>query len=129
MSLVVVESAELERLIVEAVHSAMSRAGPADEWVDGRTSPLGRRAFLRLAREGAFPASLVGNKYMARRSDVDAYLEPQRIHPESSRRHPVGGAPNPERRSAGIDAGNDPVARALAAGRLQLVKKSALTHR
>lgn len=123
-SVVVIDAAELERLIAAAVQSAMSRAGPADEWVDARTSPLGRRSFLKLARHGAFPASLVGNKYMARRSDVDAYLERQRIHPESPARHPLGGAPSAERPTAGLEAADDLIARALAAGRLQLVKNA-----
>lgn len=82
-----------------------------DEWVDARSSGLGRRLFLRLAREGAFPVSKRGKAYVARRSDVDAYLERQRVQrtqPAVSRR--VGP--------------DDPIARALAAGRLRVVKKT-----
>jgi hypothetical protein len=124
MSLVVIEPAELQRLIGEAVESAVARASHADDWVDARTSPLGRAAFRKLARDGAFPASLVGNKYMARRSDVDAYLERQRIRAESPGRHSLNAAPSPEVATASHDPTNDPIARALAAGRLRLVRKS-----
>jgi hypothetical protein len=122
MSIVVVEPAELRRLIGEAVESAVARASLADEWVDARTSPLPRRAFLKLAREGAFPASLVGNKFMARRRDVEAYLEQQRIRPEASRQA-RGAVPTcPIRPAPAVASNDDPVARALAAGRLRIVK-------
>jgi len=121
MSIVVIEAAELQRLIREAVESARPRESMTDEWVDARTSPLGRRAFLKLAREGAFPASLVGNKYMARRSDVDAYLERQRIHRESPRREAARAVPLHPAVDVTV---SDPVARALASGRLRIVKKS-----
>ena len=110
---VVVEVDELRRLIVEAVRFAGSERPAADEWVDARTSGLGRRRFLRLAREGAFPVSKRGRAYVARRADVDAYLERQRLElsapPPSS--PPPPGSP-------------DPIAAALAAGRLRIVKKS-----
>lgn len=121
MSIVVVEAAELRRLIAEAVESVVGqqRAGGANDWVDARTSPLGRRAFLKLAREGAFPVSLVGNRYMARRVDVDAYLERQRITP-SQGRELRAAVPNAGDSSG---TGGDPIARALAAGRLRVVNK------
>jgi hypothetical protein len=123
MSIVVVEAAELQRLIREAVESARPRASMADEWLDARTSPLGRRTFLKLAREGAFPASLVGNKYMARRSDVNAYLERQRIQRESPRRA-AAPAVLPPLDDVNGASNDDPIARALAAGRLRIVNKS-----
>jgi hypothetical protein len=119
MSIVVIEAAELRRLIEEAVEFAVARAKLADEWVAARTSPLPRRAFLKLASEGAFPVSHVGNKYLARRSHVDAYIESRRIRPESS-----GCETAPPAVSAGVAPNDDPVARALAAGRLRIVKKS-----
>jgi hypothetical protein len=111
---VVVDVDELRRIIVEAVRSAASERPAPDEWVDARTSGLGRRRFLRLAREGAFPVSRRGRAYIARRSDVDAYLERQRV--EHSPTTPASEPPPP--------GSHDPIAAALAAGRLRLVKKS-----
>lgn len=124
MSVVIVEPAELRRLIGEAVESALSRVSAADEWVDARTSPLPRRAFLKLAREGAFPASLVGNKFMVRRRDVEAYIERQRIRPEMPRQVGCVVPRYPLLPSAAGPSNDDPVARALAAGRLRIVKTS-----
>jgi hypothetical protein len=121
MTIVVVEVDELRHLICDAVKSAVGRLGANDEWVDGRTSPLGRRAFLELAREGAFPASRVGNKLVARRSDVDAYIVRQRIQPKPSRRDSESASSYSSGDRA-VALNDDPVARALAAGRLKIVK-------
>jgi hypothetical protein len=124
VSIVVVELVELERLIRRAVESAVARPSAADEWVDARSSPLPRRAFLKLAREGAFAASLVGNKYMARRSDVDAYLERQRIRGDSSGPEAARSNALSSGVAEGVAPSDDPIARALAAGRLRIVKNS-----
>lgn len=119
MPLVVMESAELQRLIEDAVASGVARAVGHDEWIDGRSSPMGHRAFLRLARNGAFSASLVGNNVMARRSEVDAYLDRQRIVPEPT--SDPAGAKNTE--CSDLNPADDPIARALDGGRLHLVEK------
>lgn len=109
---VIVEREELERLIVDAVRAAVASRGSGDEWVDAKTSGLGRRLFLRLARQGAFPVCKRGRAYVARRADVDAYLECQRIQPQP----PDPPEPPPP-------GGTDPIAAALAAGRLRVVGK------
>lgn len=119
MALVVIESAELQRLIEDAVASGVARAAGHDDWIDGRSSPMGHRAFLRLAREGAFPASLVGNKIIARRCAVDAYLDRERITPHAA----PALAATAHGDCSDLEGAADPIARALAAGRLQLVKK------
>lgn len=113
---VVIESDELVRLIAAAIRSAIASQASGDEWVDARTSGLGRRLFLRLAREGAFPVSKRGRAYVARRADVDAYIERQRVQPQPKPPEP----PPPEPPSPG---GHDPIAAALAAGRLRVVRK------
>ncbi|MGK4008368.1 hypothetical protein WMF31_37495 [Sorangium sp. So ce1036] len=41
------------------------------------TSPLGRRLFLRLARQGAFPSHRVGRLVLAKREAVDAWIAAQ----------------------------------------------------
>ncbi len=104
--LVVIDVDELQRLIMDAVRAASPARSAADDWVDARSSGLGRRTFLRLAREGAFPASRRGKTYVARRTDVDAYLERQRIAPT-----PLPSSPDPPRLPAG--ALFDPIAAAL----------------
>jgi excisionase family DNA binding protein len=113
---VVVELTELQRMIADTVRAAASPPVSADEWVDARTSGLGRRTFLRLVREGAFPASKRGKAYIARRADVDRYLERQRIAPLSEPSPPAPPCRLPV-------APFDPIAAALAEGRLRIVKK------
>jgi hypothetical protein len=111
---VVVSTEELRELIVDAVR-AVTPNGKVDEWVDARSSGLGRRLFLRLAREGAFPIFKRGRSYVAKRSDVDAYIERQRV--------PVDPPPEPEPPSPPPLGSPDPIAAALAAGRLRVIKK------
>jgi hypothetical protein len=107
--LVVLDIEAVKAVIAEAVRDAVARNGAGDDWVDAKTSPLGKRAFHRLARANAFPVSKIGRKLVARRSDVEAYLEAQRVRFEL----PVS-APSEDA---------DPVARALARGRLRVVKR------
>jgi hypothetical protein len=129
--LVVVEAEELRRLISEAVAAALPAAVARDEWVDAHSSGLGRRTFLRLARDGAFPISKVGKRYVARRADVASYLEQRRVQ-ERPRDRSVAPRPShrelPARRPIDSDScsieGDDPVARALAQGRLRVLKGS-----
>jgi hypothetical protein len=129
--LVVVDAEELRRLIREAVAAALPTVVARDEWVDAHSSGLGRRTFLRLARERAFPVSKVGKRYVARRTDVASYLEQQRVQ-ERSRDRPVAPrashrelrAHRPIDTDASSIEGDDPVARALAQGRLRVLKGS-----
>jgi hypothetical protein len=111
---VVVPLEELRALIADAVRRSAAPQAARDIWVDAHTLGLGRRRFLRLAREGAFPTYKRGKAYVARRGDVDAYIERQRV--------PVG--PRPEPPEPARASGTDPIAAALAAARLRVVKKS-----
>jgi hypothetical protein len=71
---------------------APTETADGGRYYDARTSPLGRRAFLRLAREGAFPTFRAGKKLLARRSDVHAWIEAQ----EGARaREPAETGPKP----------------------------------
>jgi hypothetical protein len=110
---VVVAPQELRELVAEAVRSVAAHPAP-DEWVDAQTSGLGRRLFRRLAREGAFPVFKPGRSFVAKRSDVDAYIERQRVQMDP---RPEPEPPRPP------SPGADPIAAALAAGRLSVVKK------
>jgi len=123
IKVVVVDVRELQRIVAEAVHEAAAGRLRADDWVDACSSGLGRRNFLRLAREGAFPASKRGKKYVARRADVDAYVERQRIQTQPPRRASSRALTPATDASAQIDGNDDPVARALASGRLRVLKK------
>jgi hypothetical protein len=65
--------AELARAPAGEQGGETSEAGA---WVDQKTSPLGRRAHCRACRTGAVNgARLVGRRWLARRADVDAYIE------------------------------------------------------
>lgn len=121
IKVVVVDAGELRRIVTEAMHEAAAGRLRADDWVDGRSSGMARRTFLRLAREGAFPASKRGRTYVARRADVDAYLERQRIQPAIP--EPRETPPPACEAIARTDVNDDPVARALAAGRLRVMRK------
>jgi hypothetical protein len=48
-------------------------------------NPLGRRAFRRAAARGDFPAFRVGRKLLARKTDVDAWIQSQPPAPRKSR--------------------------------------------
>jgi len=112
-ALVLVDADELRQLIVDAVRSAVGQQASTDDWVDARTSSLGRGLFRRLVRDGTLPTRKRGKTFVVRRSEVDAYIESQRV-PAVSPRFPV------VRGGAGVA---DPIAAALAEGRLRLVKK------
>ncbi len=120
MKVVVADAQELRILLAEAVREALGQRASADGWVDAHGSGLGYRTFLRLAREEAFPVSLVGKKYMARRSDVDAYIESQRVHAVAKQAPlEVTYSDSP---STTTGQPHDPIAEALEAGRLRRVK-------
>lgn len=111
--IVVVTPEDLRDLVVDAVRSVMPNS-QHDEWVDGRSSGFGRRLFLRLGHAGAFPIFKRGRSYVAKRSDLDAYIESQRV--------PVDPPPGPEPPQP-PPSFHDPIAAALAAGRLRVVRK------
>ena len=93
-----------------AAREVLAERGEApDEWIDKRSAKslgLEPRAFLRLATAGAFPVSKVRRKTIARRADVVAYLEAQRVEPK----------PSDEQREA-----DDPIMQKVNEGRLRLV--------
>jgi hypothetical protein len=61
----------------------------SERYYDARTSPMGRRAFLRLARQKAFPTFKAGKRLVARRADVHAWIEAQEgAHAPAPRKTP-----------------------------------------
>lgn len=90
--------------LADAVAARVQRPA-ADDYVDARGSGLGVRTFRRVAREGGFPVFQVGKKWVARRRDVGAWIESQRV--DFDRAAPAAA---------------DPFDRALADGRLRRVK-------
>jgi len=112
-ALVLVEADELRQLIVEAVRAAVGQQASTDDWVDARTSGLGRGLFRRLVRDGTLPTHKRGKTFVVRRSEVDAYIQSQRV-PAAAPRVPI---------VKGVAGVSDPIAAALAEGRLRLVKK------
>ena len=106
--IVVIELDELRGLISEALQCAHARR-EADEWVDASSAPFGRRTFLRLARERAFPVFRVGKKYVARRSDIEGYLERQMVSSEPPEEK-LSERSETESNCPSIGAGTAPVA-------------------
>lgn len=61
--------------IDELVDAKLALSGASAEWVDQKSSPLGRKKHLRLAREGKFPSRKEGRQVLVLRSDLNAYIE------------------------------------------------------
>lgn len=69
----------LAERVAERLATRLRPAAP--EYYDQRTAPVGRRAFLEAARQGAFPAFRVGKRVLARRVDFEQWLESRRREP------------------------------------------------
>lgn len=67
--------------------------GGRREYYDQATSPLGRRRHLEAARRGAFPSYKEGNRVLAKRADVDAYIRANPVTPKAPRERPKASAP------------------------------------
>lgn len=82
---------EIARAVVAAMQSERSsRHAPARDWlsVDDVAQRLGvsRLTIYRRIRRGELPASPVGRTWRIRVSDVDGYLDAQRINHDDDRR-------------------------------------------
>lgn len=62
-------------ILREAADKGPRNGDTSGAYYDARTAPMGPTAFLRLAREGAFPAAKVGRKVIASKADVDAWIQ------------------------------------------------------
>jgi hypothetical protein len=65
---------------------------PDEAYVDQKSGLVDRKLFISLARKNAFPASRVGNRYLAKLADVQRYIEGHRLHPRAAT-PPDGGGP------------------------------------
>lgn len=63
-----------------ALHRELAR-DVGDQYVDQRSSPLGKRLHCRAVRSGALPGFRAGRRILVRRADLEAYLERHRITP------------------------------------------------
>lgn len=123
VNLVLTTERELRRLIREEFAEAREKSGNGEELVDAAASGLPRRLFRRLVREGTLPASRVGRKYVARRSDVDAYLASQQVAPGGVVPGPTSEVSAADKSASAVTApASEPIAIALEAGRLRKVK-------
>jgi hypothetical protein len=64
---------KLHSLIDEIVDAIEQTAAP--EYVDQKSSPLGRRRHLELARKGVLKSTKEAGKVLIRRVDIERYLE------------------------------------------------------
>jgi hypothetical protein len=67
------------------ITQALSELIDGDDWVDQRTSPLGRRQHCDAARSGRLRAKKLKGRWLARRADVDAYIEEHGLKPPVER--------------------------------------------
>lgn len=72
-----------------------------DDWVDQKSSPLGRRAHLEAVRDGRLVGRKVGKRVLVRRSEVEAYIERHSVR--TSRTSPVKDVVGDELRSLGFE--------------------------
>ncbi len=94
----------LADLLAEKVAQRLAKPA-ADDYVDARGSGLGVRTFRLAAKAGELPVYRVGKRWVAKRSDVQAYVERQRV---------TFGERAEEKEP-------DALERAIAAGRLRVV--------
>jgi hypothetical protein len=64
---------------------ALEESEEEDEWVDQKASPLGRRLHCEAARTGQLKAKKLNGRWLAKRSDVDAYIEAHGTRPPAER--------------------------------------------
>lgn len=57
------------------ITQALDELIDGDDWVDQKNSPLGRRVHCEAARSGKLPAKKLKGRWLAKRSDVDAFIE------------------------------------------------------
>ncbi len=85
----------VEWIVTLAIETATKHAkgteGP--RYYDATNAPMGKTAFLRLAKEGAFPSCKVGKRIRALASDVHAYMEAQQGAKPRAPRAPVVAPP------------------------------------
>lgn len=69
-------AAVLAPMVARELQAMASAAASADDWIDQRSSPLGRRRHNELCRSGVLAgARKVGHAWKVRRSVVDAWIE------------------------------------------------------
>lgn len=63
--------AAVQDLVTAALEEGLSES----EWVDQRSSPIGKRKHLELVREGKLVARKIGTRVLVRRDDLNRYIE------------------------------------------------------
>ena len=83
----------LDSLLDELADRVAARlaAPKASDFVDQQTVGFDAKTYVRAARAGAFPASKVGRRWVARRADVEKWLDGQRARPDQA---PAGASAN-----------------------------------
>lgn len=85
----------VEWIVTLAIETATKHAkgteGP--RYYDATNAPMGKTAFLRLAKERAFPSFKVGKRIRALASDVHAYMEGQQGAKPRAPREPAVASP------------------------------------
>ncbi len=85
----------VEWIVTLAIETATKHGQKNDgpRYYDAKDAPMGKTAFLRLAKDGAFPSFKVGKRIRALASDVHAYMERQQGARPRAPRAPVVASP------------------------------------
>ena len=86
----------LAKALVSVMRDELAKHAKGSEgprYYDAKNAPMGKTAFLRLAKEGAFPSCKVGKRIRALASDVHAYMEAQQGAKPRAPRAPVVAPP------------------------------------
>lgn len=67
------------------VVAALRKLRTSEDWVDQKSSPLGRRRHLEAVRRGALKGHRVNGLVLVRRADIDKYIAEHRVQPSPSR--------------------------------------------
>lgn len=65
--------------LVDEIVNAIESQTTASEWVDQKSSPLGRRRHCELVRSGKLPGKKDGGRVLVRRAHLEAYLEKKTV--------------------------------------------------
>jgi hypothetical protein len=75
--------ATIARFFLAELRAAAQEPQQADAggYYDARSSPTGAKTFLRAARSGDFASFRVGRRVLARKADVDAWIQSRKRAP------------------------------------------------
>jgi excisionase family DNA binding protein len=65
--------------LIDEIVNAIEQQSTGAEWVDQKSSPLGRDRHMRLVRAGTLPGKKDGRRVLVRRADIERYLQTKTV--------------------------------------------------